>query len=109
MLLHLRHASLYFGFFNLLYLESLFHSMHGHSFFYLYSLSPDGGFGRVLCDIFLIGVLGPVIWWMELDLVFLKGSITSSGLFQGVCELGMVFGDLSRLVFLFCYLFGVRC
>ena len=36
----------------------------------------------------------PVFWWMRLDLVFLVGRTTSSGVFWGVCEL-MILGCLS--------------
>ena len=37
----------------------------------------------------------PVFWWMRLDLVFLVGRITSSGVFWGVCVLIMILGSLS--------------
>ena len=37
----------------------------------------------------------PVFWWMRLDLVFLVGRSTSSGVFWGVCELSMILGSLS--------------
>ena len=37
----------------------------------------------------------PVFWWMRLDLVFLVGSTTSSGVFWGICELIMTLGSLS--------------
>ena len=37
----------------------------------------------------------PVFWWMRLDLLFLVGRITSSGVFWGVCDLVMIFGSLS--------------
>ena len=37
----------------------------------------------------------PVFWWMRLDLVFLVGRTTSSGIFWGVCDLIMIFGSLS--------------
>ena len=36
-----------------------------------------------------------VFWWLELDLVFLVGSATSSSVFWGVCELSMILGSLS--------------
>ena len=36
-----------------------------------------------------------VFWWMELDLVSLKGSAVSSSVFCGVYELGMFGGSLS--------------
>ena len=37
----------------------------------------------------------PVFWWMGLDLVFLVGRTTSSGVFWGICELSMISGSLS--------------
>ena len=37
----------------------------------------------------------PVFCWVGLDLVFLVGRATSSGVFWGVCELGMILGSLS--------------
>ena len=37
----------------------------------------------------------PVFCWMRLDLVFLVGRTTSSGVFWGVCELIMILGSLS--------------
>ena len=37
----------------------------------------------------------PVFWWMRLDLVFLGGRTTSSGVFWGVCGLIMILGLLS--------------
>ena len=37
----------------------------------------------------------PVFWWMRLDLVFLAGWATSSGVFWGICELSMILGSLS--------------
>ena len=37
----------------------------------------------------------PVFWWMRLDLVFLVGRTTSSGVFWGVCELIVILGSLS--------------
>lgn len=37
----------------------------------------------------------PVFWWLELDLVSLKGSTTSSGLCWGVCKQGMALGHTS--------------
>ena len=36
----------------------------------------------------------PVFWWMRLDLVFLVGRSTSSGVFWGVCDL-TILGSLS--------------
>ena len=37
----------------------------------------------------------PVFWWMRLDLVFLVGKTTSSGVFSGGCELIMILDSLS--------------
>ena len=37
----------------------------------------------------------PVFWWMRLDLVFLVGRTTSSGVFSGVYDLIMILGSLS--------------
>ena len=37
----------------------------------------------------------PVFWWVGLDLVFLVGRATSSGVLLGVCELSMILGSLS--------------
>ena len=37
----------------------------------------------------------PVFWWVGLDLVFLVGWATSSGVFCGVSELSMTLGSLS--------------
>ena len=37
----------------------------------------------------------PVFWCVGLDLVFLVGRVTSSGVFMGVCELSMILGSLS--------------
>ena len=36
----------------------------------------------------------PVFWWMELDLVSLKGSIVSSGVFGDVYGFSMALGSL---------------
>ena len=36
-----------------------------------------------------------VFCWVGLDLVFLVGRATSSGMFWGVCELSMILGSLS--------------
>ena len=36
----------------------------------------------------------PVLWWLKLDLVFLVGRTTSSGVFWGVCELNIILGGL---------------
>ena len=46
-------------------------------------------------EVSLIGGLVSVFWWMELDLVSLKGSAVSSSVFWGVYELGMFGGSLS--------------
>ena len=37
----------------------------------------------------------PVFWSMRLDLVFLVGRTTSSGVFCGVCDLILILGSLS--------------
>ena len=37
----------------------------------------------------------PLLWWMELDFVSLKGSADSSGVFCTVPGLGMALGTLS--------------
>ena len=37
----------------------------------------------------------PVSWWVGLDLVFLVGRSTFSGVFWGVCELSMILGSVS--------------
>ena len=49
-------------------------------------------------EVSLIGGLVSVFWWMELDLVSLKGSAVSSSVFCGVSELGMFGGSLSANV-----------
>ena len=36
----------------------------------------------------------PAFWWMRLDLVFLVGKTTSSGVFWGVCGFIMILGSL---------------
>ena len=36
-----------------------------------------------------------MIWFVELDLVFLVGRAMSCGVFWGVCELSMILGSLS--------------
>ena len=36
-----------------------------------------------------------MFWWMRLDLVFLVGRTTPSGVFWGVCDLIMILGSLS--------------
>ena len=42
-----------------------------------------------------LGGLMPVFWWMELDLVSLRGSAESSSVFWGVYGLGIALGSLS--------------
>ena len=37
----------------------------------------------------------PVFWWMRLDLAFLVGKTTSSGVFWGVYDLIMILGSVS--------------
>ena len=37
----------------------------------------------------------PVFWWVVLDLVFLVGRATPSGVFWDICELSMILGSLS--------------
>ena len=37
----------------------------------------------------------PLFWWLELDLVSLKGSTISNSVFWGVYGLGMALGSLS--------------
>ena len=52
-----------------------------------------------------------MLGWMEQDPVSLKGSATSSSVFWVIYRLGMALGSLSangRVVFLFCWRFGVR-
>ena len=53
-----------------------------------------GEVGSVGCVGFLVQGTGPVFWWVGLDLVFLVGRDTCSGVFCGVCELIMVLGSL---------------
>ena len=57
-------------------------------------------------------VLLPVFWWMRLDLVFLVGRTTSSGVFWGAYELIMILGSLSANGWgcvPVCKLFGMGC
>ena len=54
-----------------------------------------GGVRLVPCELSWLGGLVPVLWWMELDLVSLKGSAVSSNVFWGDYGLGMVLGSLS--------------
>ena len=42
-----------------------------------------------------LGGLMPVFWWMELDLVSLRGTAESSSVFWGVYGLGIALGSLS--------------
>ena len=51
--------------------------------------------GPVPNEVFLTGGLVFVFWWMELDLVSLKGSAVSSSVFWSVYELGVFWGSLS--------------
>ena len=37
----------------------------------------------------------PVFWWLRLDLVFLVGRTTSSGVFWGICDLIMILSSFS--------------
>ena len=56
-------------------------------------------------EVSLIGGLVSVFWWVELDLVSLKGSAVSSSVFWGVYELGMfgaAFLQMGRFVLLLC-------
>ena len=39
--------------------------------------------------------LMPVFWWIELDLVPLKGSSRSNSVFSGIYGLGMALGSIS--------------
>ena len=58
-----------------------------------------GGVRPVPCEDFLVdggGVLVPVFWRMELNLVSLEGSAVSSSVFCGTCPL------MCRVVLLFC-------
>ena len=53
-----------------------------------------GGVRPVPCEDFLVdgsgaGVLVPVFWWMELNLVSLEGSAVSSSVFWGIYGFGM--------------------
>lgn len=47
------------------------------------------------CEGFLAEWTGHVFWWVKLDTLSLKGSATSSGVFCGVCGLGMALSNLS--------------
>ena len=47
--------------------------------------------------IWLVGFL-PVFWWMELDLVSLKGSAVSNSVFWGAYEFGMALSSLAANV-----------
>ena len=68
-----------------------------------------GKVGSVGCVGFLVEEgLVSVFWWMRLDLVFLVGRTTSSGVFWGVCEL-MILGSLSANVWGFVPVLLVVC
>lgn len=63
-------------------LGSPFHSLQGCRFLLLVRFVPLGGVGPVSCEGFLVeGRLVPVFWWVDLGLVFLKGSAISNGVF----------------------------
>lgn len=51
--------------------------------------------GQYLVKVSWLRGLLPVFWWLELDLVLLKGSAISRGVFWCVCELGMALGSVS--------------
>ena len=98
MFIHLLHVSLFFILLNLLCLGFFFffpHGLQGHSFSYLWNLPSVFGDGQVSCEGFLVEWTGPVFWWVELDILSLKGSATSSGVFCGVSGLCMALGSLS--------------
>ena len=54
-------------------------------------MRPDQCFVKVS----FLGGLMPVFWWMELDLVSLRGTAESSSVFWGVYGLGIALGSLS--------------
>ena len=59
-----------------------FPSLQGFRFLLLARFIPLGGVGPVSCEVFLVeGGLVPVFWWVDLGLVFLKGSAISNGVF----------------------------
>ena len=54
----------------------------------------------------------PVLWWMDLSLFLLMDWTTSVGVFGGFCELSTTLAAcplMDEVVFLSCWLFGVRC
>ena len=95
MFIHLLQISLSFHFVEFTVFGVFFHGLQCHSFSYLWNLPSVFGDGQVSCEGFLAEWTGPVFWWVELDTLSLKGSATSSGVFCGVCGLGMALGSLS--------------
>ena len=59
---------------------------------------PWVGLNQCLVKVSCCGGPVPVFWWMELDLVSLKGSIVSSGVFGDVYGFSMALGSLSANV-----------
>ena len=53
--------------------------------------SPRVGLG--LCLVSQLGGFVPLLWWMELDFVSLKGGAVSSNVFWGVYGLDMALGS----------------
>jgi len=53
-----------------------------------------GGVGRVACQVFLVGELVSVFWWVELNLFSLECSEVSSSEFWSVCGFGMSLDSL---------------
>ena len=47
------------------------------------------GLDQYLVKVSWLGALVSVFWWVELDLVSLKGNVTPSGVLWGVRELGV--------------------
>ena len=78
-----------FHLFNLLCLESPFCRLQGRRSSYLWRVGLD------LVKLYWLGGLVPVLWWMELDLVSLKGSVMSSSVSWGDYGFGMALGSLS--------------
>ena len=56
---------------------------------------PLGELDQCLVKVSWLGGFVPVLWWVELDLVSLKGSALSCIVFWSVYGLGMVLGSLS--------------
>ena len=81
--------------FNLLCLKSPLCQPESHSSSQLWSLSPVGETGPVICGFLVWGGLVPVFWWMDLGLVSLKGSVMSNSVFWGTYRFGMALGSLS--------------